>query len=542
MMAFMEGKLSKRGMVGPGWQPRRLESTFAPMSKSGSGRRHLPRAKRPLVDLATPFERFITQQVSASWLLFGAAIAALVWANSPWAHTYAELWHMEVGLHTGKFYLDQPLHLWINDGLMAVFFFVIGLEIKREVLTGELSEPSKAILPVIAAVGGMVVPVGLFMLFNPDPAGEQGWGIPMATDIAFTLGILQVLGKKVPINLKVFLTAFAIVDDLGAVAVIAIFYSHGLDAGMLVASASILVFLGMLSWQGYYNKYFYFACAVVVWVLFLNGGLHPTLAGVLMAFTIPIRKAIRLPEFLEKAEDALDRLRDGLTGRQKAAAKLRRGFPLLTKEQLIALDDLESMTDDVLSPLQHLEHKLNGYLGYIIMPIFALANAGVALSLGDGSHNGLILTIALSMVLGKFLGIAGFSLAAVRLGICTLPQGVTTRHLLGASLLGGLGFTMALFIAGLAFPDLNTLGGAKLGILIGSVLAGAGGYLILRGAAEDKQPLSARAVATGEYGSTSRGRQADPDTDADQGPGKGPDQGSGTGGGLAIGKTVYPRR
>ncbi len=458
---------------------------FSAMSNAKKRKQGSVRQRKHLRNLATPVERFITQQVSASMLLFGATVAALIWANSPWGDSYTALWHMEFGIEAGTWELIQPLHLWINDGLMAAFFFVIGLEIKREVMTGELSEPRKALLPVIAALGGMVVPVGLFLLLNPETGAESGWGIPMATDIAFSLGILQLLGKRVPLGLKVFLTAFAIVDDLGAVAVIAVFYSHGMHTLPLLGSAAILIFLGTLSWRGLYNKYLYLLCAVVVWVLFLNGGLHPTLAGILIAFTIPMRRAINLTGFTEKIEGAMQPLEVAPAvplASPKPAQRVAKGSTLLSKDQLSALDAIALHVEEVISPLQHLEHKLHGYVGYIVMPLFALANAGVAFSLGDGSHNGLILALIVSMVVGKFVGIVSFSLLAIRLKWCALPDGVTNRHLLGAGMLGGLSFTMALFIAGLAYPDLELLGAAKLGILVGSTIAGVCGYLILKNA------------------------------------------------------------
>jgi NhaA family Na+:H+ antiporter len=292
------------------------------------------------------------------------------------------------------------------------------------------------------------------------------------------------LGKRIPLGLKVFLTAFAIVDDLGAVAVIAVFYSHGMQLSPLLGALAILAFLGFLSWRGYYNKYFYFMGAIGVWLLFFRGGLHPTLAGVLMAFTIPIQRSINLSQFLQNMDDAVDTLRNlSPAGKNKL---------LVSKKQLDALDDIDVHVELVVSPLQHLEHKLHGYVGYLIMPLFALANAGVPLGLGDGTHTGLILALAASMVLGKFLGIVLFSMVAVRLGWCTLPEGMGTRHLVGVGLLGGLGFTMALFIAGLAYPDLGVLAASKLGILLGSAMAGLAGYAVLRGA---KAPELARSSA-----------------------------------------------
>jgi NhaA family Na+:H+ antiporter len=439
--------------------------------------------RSPLRTLAAPFERFLSFQLTASMLLFGATVLALLWANSPWGHTYDHLWHEEVGFEAFDFHFLQPLHLWVNDGLMAIFFFVIGLEIKRELLVGELSEPGKALLPVIAALGGMVVPVAAFLLGNPDPDGGDGWGIPMATDIAFSLGILHLLGKRVPIGLKVFLTAFAIVDDLGAVAVIAFFYNHGLSAEYLGVAGAFLAALYLLGWRGIYNKYVVLTFGLAVWYFFFIGGLHPTLAGVLVAFAIPVTRRIDLSEYLARVGDSL---RDLLQPDPKEPPG-----HFLSHRQIVLLEDIHVRTGEVQSPLQYLEHKLHGYVAWIVMPVFALANAGVHLGGVTAGHGGLVLAIAGSMVLGKFLGISLFTWVPVRAGWVRLPDGMTWRHVLGVALLGGLGFTMALFIAGLAFHDAGVLGSAKQGILLGSLVAGLGGYLILRSAPLPPEPLRA---------------------------------------------------
>jgi len=327
----------------------------------------------------------------------------------------------------------------------------------------------------------MVIPVLAFVLGNPDPDGADGWGIPMATDIAFSLGILQLLGKRVPLGLKIFLTAFAIVDDLGAVIVIAVFYSHGLNMVLLAWAAGLLGVLGLLSWRGIYNKYLVLILGLAIWYLFLQGGLHPTLAGVLVAFTIPVTKRINLNTYLNRLGD---NLRDLLQPDHKKPPGA-----FLSARQLALLDDIESHTSSVQSPLQYLENKLHGYVAWIVMPVFALANAGVHLGGPTEGHGPLIVALAASMVLGKFVGIAAFTFAAVRLGLTELPLGMTNRHVLGAALLGGLGFTMALFIAGLAYVDPAVLASAKQGILLGSLIAGGSAYLLLRSAPLPPEPV-----------------------------------------------------
>lgn len=427
----------------------------------------------------TPFEKFVKIESLSGVLLFGATIIALIWANSGYGDFYAKLWEYEVGIGSDRLGLTKPLILWINDGLMAIFFFLIGLEIKRELIVGELNSLRKATFPIFAAVGGMFVPLALFLLLNANPETIDGWGIPMATDIAFTLAILQLLGKSVPLSLKIFLTAFAIVDDLGAVLVIAVFYSSGIVWSLLLISLLLLAFLGVLSYRGYYSKYITFALGLIIWTLFLKSGIHPTIAGVLLAFTIPIRQTIDVNSFLDKLAYIGDRIKNAENSSTN----------MLSREQINNIDHLEDVIDDFHSPLQNLEHNLHGWVAYFIMPIFALANAGVVFVSDAPVDVSLIVNIAVALFVGKFLGITFFSYLAVKLNLAELPQGIGYAQVIGVAILAGVGFTMSIFIANLAFTENTTyIDSAKFGILIGSLVSGAVGALIIK--------LSARNSAT----------------------------------------------
>lgn len=427
----------------------------------------------------TPFEKFVKIESLSGVLLFGATIIALIWANSGYGDFYAKLWEYEVGIGSDRLGLTKPLILWINDGLMAIFFFLIGLEIKRELIVGELNSLRKATFPIFAAVGGMFVPLALFLLLNANPETIDGWGIPMATDIAFTLAILQLLGKSVPLSLKIFLTAFAIVDDLGAVLVIAVFYSSGIVWSLLLISLLLLTFLGVLSYRGYYSKYITFALGLIIWTLFLKSGIHPTIAGVLLAFTIPIRQTIDVNSFLDKLAYIGDRIKNAENSSTN----------MLSREQINNIDHLEDVIDDFHSPLQNLEHNLHGWVAYFIMPIFALANAGVVFVSDAPVDVSLIVNIAVALFVGKFLGITFFSYLAVKLNLAELPQGIGYAQVIGVAILAGVGFTMSIFIANLAFTENTTyIDSAKFGILIGSLVSGAVGALIIK--------LSARNSAT----------------------------------------------
>jgi Na+:H+ antiporter, NhaA family len=421
--------------------------------------------------LQTPFQKFVRIESFGGILLLLATVVALVWANSPLGDAYDSLWSYKMGIKTPDIDLVKPLRLWVNDGLMAIFFFLIGLEIKRELMIGELNTVKKATFPFLAALGGMILPVVMFIILNKNPETVKGWGIPIATDIAFSLAILQLLGKRVPLSLKVFLTAFAIVDDLGAVMVIAIFYSTGIKWGLLAIGLAIILILGVLSYLQIYYKYMVLLLGIIVWVLFLKSGIHPTIAGVLLAFTIPIRQRTDLQTYTENLDEIVKVL-------QTCPESTK---PILNHRQIEIIDDLEDWTSKVQSPLQHLEHKLHNWVAYFIMPIFALANAGVVLGGGMSTDLNLVSSLAISLILGKSIGISLISYIGIRLKIIELPIDVNMRQIIGVSFLAGVGFTMSIFIANLAFSDSNMFAdSAKIGILVGSVIAGLTGYFLLR--------------------------------------------------------------
>ncbi len=427
----------------------------------------------------TPFQRFIKLESLAGMLLFGATIIALIWANSPYAEHYENLWQYEIGVSFENFELRKPLILWVNDGLMSIFFFLIGLELKRELLVGEINTVKKAAFPFVAALGGVVVPVALYLLLNQDPESTKGWGIGMATDIAFALAILTALGNRVPLSLKIFLTAFAIIDDIGAVLVIAIFYSTEINWLYILYGIIIIAFLGFLYRRRKYSFEIGIVLAVVVWFLFLKSGVHPTIAGVLLAFTIPIKREMDTSLFSDQLAITVKKLRD--------ATQLDNS-PLLSKEEMQQIENLDDLTAEVRSPLQHLEHQLHSLVAYFILPVFAFSNAGVVISLNSEFNFPLMFNVAVSLFIGKFVGVALFSYLGMKFKVTELPTGVNFKQILGISAIAGVGFTMSIFIANLAFyGDTFSINSAKVGIIIGSVISGVVGYLILRmGSKSDK--------------------------------------------------------
>ena len=428
--------------------------------------------------LITPFQKFVRIESLSGILLFGATLVAVILANSPLSERFQSIWQYKIGFGTSGFALVKPLILWINDGLMAIFFFLIGLEIKRELLIGELNTLKKATFPLFAAIGGMILPVALFLILNKNPENSHAWGIPMATDIAFSLAILTILGKRVPLGLKVFLTAFAIVDDLGAVIVIALFYSESIQWALMAIALVMLAILFFLSYRRIYAKWVILLFGIVIWVLFLKAGIHPTIAGVLLAFTIPIRQKIGVETYVDKLCDIVEDIKE-----TEAT-----DTPLLSKDQIESIDELEEWTEKVQSPLQHLEHTLHNWVAYLIMPLFALSNAGVAFRGGGDPGNNLGLLIVISLVAGKLIGVTLFSWISVRLGFAELPEEVNFKQVTGIALLAGVGFTMSIFVANLAFSGSPLLlGSAKSGILAGSLIAGFAGYAVLRMASRKTQ-------------------------------------------------------
>jgi NhaA family Na+:H+ antiporter len=421
--------------------------------------------------ILSPFQKFVKIESFSGILLLAATIIALVWANSSFSESYASLWNYKIGFSTPSFELNKPLILWINDGFMAIFFFLIGLEIKREFLIGELNSVKKMAFPLFGAIGGILVPVLLFMFLNQNPITFKGWGIPMATDIAFSLAIIKVLGNRVPLSLKIFLTAFAIVDDIGAVLVIAIFYSGVIKINLLIIALLLLSVLYFFSYKGFYSKFILVVFGVVIWTLFLKSGIHPTLAGILLAFSVPIRQKIQTREFI----DNLVKITDNIKNTSETDETI------LSKEQIKQIDNLEDWTTKYQSPLQHLEHNLHDWVAYFIIPIFALANAGVVLNSDMNLDIPLVRNIIICLVIGNSIGITSIILIAKKLKFIEIPRDINLQHIIGVSFLAGIGFTMAIFIASLAFVgDQVFIDSSKIGILIGSLIAALLGYTILR--------------------------------------------------------------
>ena len=421
--------------------------------------------------IITPFQKFVKIESFGGILLFGATVLALFLANSSFGGQFESFWQYKIGISTSGFELIKPLILWVNDGLMAIFFFLIGLEIKRELLIGELNSAKKAAFPLFAAVGGMLVPVLLFFALNRNPESSNAWGISMATDIAFSLAVLRLLGNRIPLSLKVFLTAFAIVDDLGAVLVIAVFYSSSINWTLILIALLLLAFLFYLSYRQIYARYIILLFGIVIWFLFLKAGIHPTIAGVLLAFTVPIRQKIDVHTYSENLCEIVDRIKESAENKS----------PLLTTDQIELIDNLEDWTEKVQSPLQHLEHKLHNWVAFFIMPVFALSNAGVTFRSDVSLDFSLSATIMICLVFGKLAGIALFSWLAAKSGLAEFPKGVNYWQIIGISLLAGVGFTMSIFVANLAFFDNHVLlDSAKVGILIGSLMAGIAGFVVLR--------------------------------------------------------------
>lgn len=429
----------------------------------------------------TPLQKFIKIESFSGILLLLATVVAIVWANSPYAHVYTELWQYDLGIVTETFEFKKPLILWINDGLMAVFFFLIGLEIKRELMIGELNSPMKIAFPLVGALGGMLVPVIFFLLINQNPETTKGWGIPMATDVAFSLAILNVLGNRVPLSLKVFLTAFAIVDDIGAVLVIAVFYSGSINITLLLIALAMLAGLYYLSFRGIYSKFVIFLSGTIIWFLFLESGIHPTVAGILLAFSIPIRQKIDTSKFLEGLEDVYKKVKNSNVLQK----------PILSNDQIHHLDDLEDWATKFKSPLQNLETNLHGWVAYFIIPIFALANAGVMVRGAEHLDSALIINLVICLILGKGIGITSIVLVAKRLKLIEVPTDISFKQIVGVAFLAGIGFTMAIFIASLAFAKTpEFIDSAKIGILIGSFISAIIGFLILRIGSEKNMSIS----------------------------------------------------
>lgn len=424
--------------------------------------------------LLTPLDEFIHRQTTSGVLLMLCAIVALSIANSQWSEAYFRLLEKPLIIGLEGFQLSKSLHHWINDGLMALFFFVIGLELKRELLVGELADIKQALLPIIAAVGGMVVPVLIYISINPEGHTFDGWGVPMATDIAFALGALALLGKRVPKSLLTFLVALAIVDDLGAVTVIALFYTETLNYTALTVAAFILILLIALNLGGIRSPSPYVLLGLVLWIAMLKSGVHATLAGIFLAFTIPMRPKYDPKRFLAQINEMVGEIRRAY----------RREENILKNDELRSrVQSLGEGVNLVQAPAQILEHKMHLPSAYLVIPIFSLANAGVPIdwsSIGDIVTHPVSMGITAGLVVGKLIGIAGFSWVAVKIGLTSLPHGINFKHMIGVALMGGIGFTMSIFVAELGFAyHAEDLLMAKTGILLASAVAGVSGFLWL---------------------------------------------------------------
>tara|TARA_R110002096_G_scaffold42937_45_gene115701 strand:+ start:4220 stop:5626 length:1407 start_codon:yes stop_codon:yes gene_type:complete len=422
----------------------------------------------------TPLEAFIHRQTTSGILLMLCAVLAILLANGPWKEVYQHVLHLPFTIGVPGFELSKSLHHWINDGLMALFFFVVGLELKREILVGELADFRQALFPIFAAIGGMVVPVIVYMALNPGGAAFDGWGIPMATDIAFALGTLALLGARIPKNLLTFLVALAIIDDLGAVTVIALFYTASLNTMALVLAGGAVILLAALNLGGIRKPLPYVLIGVVLWIAMLKSGVHATLAGVILAFTIPMRPKYDPVRFMEQINSMVSHIRQAYKNEEN----------IIKNDELRArIRALGKGVQLVQAPAQTLERNMHLPVAYLVIPIFALANAGIPVdwaSLGSVITHPVSLGIAAGLFFGKLIGITGFAWVAVKMGVAALPDGLNFRHIVGVGFMGGIGFTMSIFIAELGFAgDPQNLLMAKTGILVASILAGISGFVWL---------------------------------------------------------------
>jgi len=419
--------------------------------------------------LSSSFQSFFKTEAAGGALLVSCAALALAIANSGWADAYHQAWETPVTVRAGNHGLSLTVHQWINDGLMALFFLLVGLEIKREAIAGELASPRQAALPIAAAIGGMVVPALIYAVSVGGGSELHGWAIPMATDIAFALGALAIVAPRAPAGLKVFLAALAIVDDIGAVLVIAIFYSGSIDWHALSLAALVLVLLGGLNLLRIRRLTPYLALGVVLWFYVHESGVHATIAGVLLALTIPATTGIDAAEFSATAQGLLREFDESETGDRRV---------LTSKGQHEVIVDLGRASAAVTAPLVRLEHALHELSAFVVMPLFAFSNAGVTLA--GSSMDRVTLAIVLGLTIGKPLGVTAAAFAVVRLRLAGLPQGVGWVALHGCAWLAGIGFTMSLFIATLAFEGTDHIDAAKVGIMAGSLAAGVVGALLLR--------------------------------------------------------------
>jgi NhaA family Na+:H+ antiporter len=428
--------------------------------------------KSPIEKIIAPVHRFIHLEYTSGIVLLASVMVAIFWANSSYQESYHHFWEINFSVGFDTFVLNKPLHIWINDGLMAIFFFVIGLELKREFLDGELSTVRKASLPMMAALGGMLVPALIYFLFNKGTAASHGWGIPMATDIAFALALLSMAGKNIPTSLKVFLSALAVADDLGAVMVIAFFYTADVNFIALGVGGLFLVGLIIGNLLGIRNSGFYLILGIGVWIGFLLSGVHATIAGVLVAFTIPAIVKVKEKDYSKCLRELLVSFNN----------EIPNNSTLTTPEQHLIIQQVKQLSLAAETPLQKIEQALHPWVAFLIMPLFALANSGILIGADilTAIINPVSIGVTAGLVLGKFIGIMLFTWLMVKTGLSKLPEQADWKHITGVALLAGIGFTMSLFISGLAFKDPVFVDQAKYGILLASIVAGVLGTIVLK--------------------------------------------------------------
>lgn len=422
-------------------------------------------------EVLLPVQAFLRTEGRSGIVLLLAALLALAWANSPISHSYFALWESRVTLDLGLLTVSHDLRHWVNDGLMSLFFLVVGLEVKRELVHGELTDPRRAALPVAGAIGGMVLPAALFVVLNVGGPGAPGWGIPMATDIAFAIGVLALLGPRIPSELRLFLLVLAVVDDVGAILVIAIFYTAQVHAVALLAAAGVVGVILVMRRAGVQSIMAYLVPALLLWLAVHESGVHATIAGVVLALLTPVEPAYTPAGFADALTGLTERLRSALAG--------GRG-----DEVNAVLGEIEEFSRLTEAPVERIERRIHPWSNYVILPLFALANAGLELGRQAATRameSPVTLGIVLGLIIGKPVGITAFSWIATRLRMATLPAGTSWPAIAGAGFLAGIGFTVSLFIAGLAYEGDPLTSEAKMGILIASALAGSLGYLILRG-------------------------------------------------------------
>ena len=436
--------------------------------------RELPRALREPSYLVravrAPVQTFIHTEEIGAMVLLAAAAAALGWANSPWSDSYYDFWHTYISFDIHIFAISENLEHLVNEGLMAVFFFVVGLEIKRELLHGELSSFRKAAVPVFAAIGGMAAPALIYLVFNRSSDAVVGWGVPMATDIAFALGVLALLGRRLPSELRVFLLGLAVVDDLGAIAIIAIFYTDAINWANLGLGAALFAVIAVCIRLGIRSLGFYLILCVVMWQFFLESGIHATLAGVLVAALIPSEPYLQRKDYAAAVDDRLHDFRLAMENDDEEKAQT-------------IVEQIEDLSRGTEGPMERLSGIVHPWVSFAILPIFALANAGIVFTsdtLSEAASSPITLGVAVALLVGNPLGVLGMTWLAVRLGIGQLPTSVKWRHVLGTGFLAGIGFTVAIFISGIAFADPAHVDQAKIGIFGASIIAGVTGYLFLR--------------------------------------------------------------